>query len=129
MYEAGLHLLQLGRYSESLILFERARTVFNVLFGKETTKTIQAMHHIGWAFQSCGRLKEAQEIQEKVLEVRRRTLAADDPGTADAMHVLALTLYHPERMPEETILLMEEAACSYALYCSDLPKLWDTATA
>jgi hypothetical protein len=75
------------------------------------------------------RLKEVQEIQEKVLEVRRRTLAADDPGTADSMHVLALTLYHPERMPEETILLMEEAACSYALYCSDLPKLWDTATA
>jgi tetratricopeptide (TPR) repeat protein len=91
MYEAGLHLLQLGRYSESLIPFERARTVFNVLFGKETTKTIQAMHYIRWAFQSCGRLKEAQEIQEKVLEVRRCTLGEEHPETLRSMNNLAST--------------------------------------
>jgi tetratricopeptide (TPR) repeat protein len=60
-----------------------------------------------------GRLKEVQELEEKVLEVRKRTLGEDRRGTPRAMYNLAQTLYDLKR-PEEAISFMEEAACSYA---------------
>jgi tetratricopeptide (TPR) repeat protein len=66
-----------------------------------------------------GRLKEVQELEEKVLEVRRRTFGQDHRDTADGMYNLALTLHNVERL-EEAISLMEQAACSYIrIYGSD----------
>ncbi|KAI5783272.1 hypothetical protein FPQ18DRAFT_266860, partial [Pyronema domesticum] len=77
--KVGRHLFDLGRYSEYLKLYERARKLYAVLFGEENTKTLEAMHLMGYTFQRSGRLKEAQELEEKVLEVRRRTLDTKDP--------------------------------------------------
>jgi tetratricopeptide (TPR) repeat protein len=89
--KAGWHLFELGRYSESLKLYERARKLYAVLFGEESTKTVRAMHAMGSAFYRCARLKDAQEIQENVLEVRRRTLGEGHPDTLWSMDNLAST--------------------------------------
>jgi hypothetical protein len=53
------------------------------------------------------------ELDEKVLEVSRRTLGEGHQDTAGAMYNLAVTLYDLGRL-DEAISLMEEAACSYA---------------
>jgi hypothetical protein len=58
--KAGYHLNGLGRYLESLTLYERARKLYVVLFDEENRETIQAMHVIGCLLHNCGRLKEAQ---------------------------------------------------------------------
>ncbi|KAI5793565.1 hypothetical protein FPQ18DRAFT_304868 [Pyronema domesticum] len=72
-----------------------------------------------------GRMKEVQELEEKVLERRKRTLGEDHWRTADAMYNLALTLYDLNRL-DEAISLIEEAACSYIrIYGSDHPKTKD----
>jgi tetratricopeptide (TPR) repeat protein len=89
--KAGWYLHELGRYLESLILYERARKLCDVSFGEENTKTLQAMHLIGYSLQKGGRLKEAQEIQEMVLEVTMRTLGEDHPNILRSMQNLAAT--------------------------------------
>ncbi|KAI5788603.1 hypothetical protein FPQ18DRAFT_262075 [Pyronema domesticum] len=89
--KAGRHLFDLGRYSESLKLYERARKLYAVLFGEENTKTLEAMHLMGYTFRFRGLLKEAQELEEKVLEVRRRTLGEEHPDTLRGMQNLAAT--------------------------------------
>ncbi|KAI5791509.1 P-loop containing nucleoside triphosphate hydrolase protein [Pyronema domesticum] len=89
--KAGRHLFDLGRYSESLKLYERARKLYAVLFGEENTKTLEAMHLMGYTSRFRGLLKEAQELEEKVLEVRRRTLGEEHPDTLRGMQCLAIT--------------------------------------
>ncbi|KAI5788555.1 hypothetical protein FPQ18DRAFT_392030 [Pyronema domesticum] len=90
--KAGYHISEaLGQYSESLIPFARARKLYAVLFGEENTKTLEAMHSIGYTFRDAGRLKEAQEMLEKVLEARGRTLGEEHPDTLRSMHHLAMT--------------------------------------
>jgi tetratricopeptide (TPR) repeat protein len=89
--KAGNYLDEVAWSSESLILFKRAKKLYVALFGEENAKTIGAMYSIGYSFHACGRLKEAQEIQEKVLEVRKRTLGEEHPYTLVAMLNLAIT--------------------------------------
>jgi tetratricopeptide (TPR) repeat protein len=89
--KAGYHLEKLGRYSESLILHERARKLYVVLLGEENTKTLKAMHYIGSSLRNCGRLKEAQGIQEQVLEVKKRTLGEEHLDTLTTMNGLVIT--------------------------------------
>ncbi|KAI5788600.1 hypothetical protein FPQ18DRAFT_262130 [Pyronema domesticum] len=89
--KTGQHLFDLGRYSESLKLYERARKLYAVLFGEENTKTLAAMYLMGYTFRFRGLLKEAQELEEKVLEVRRRTLGEEHPDTLCSMQNLANT--------------------------------------
>jgi tetratricopeptide (TPR) repeat protein len=89
--KAGDHLNGLGRYSESLILYERVRRLYVDLFGEENNKTLEAMHWIGSTLEDCGRLKEAQEIQEMVLAVRRRSLGEEHRDTLNSMQCLAIT--------------------------------------
>jgi tetratricopeptide (TPR) repeat protein len=88
--------------------------------GEEHPYTLVAMQNLATTYKRLGgRLKEVRELKEKVVEVRKRTLGEDRRDTADAMYNLALTLYDLKRL-EEAILLMEEAACSYArIYGSD----------
>ncbi|KAI5788556.1 P-loop containing nucleoside triphosphate hydrolase protein [Pyronema domesticum] len=90
--KAGYHLSEaFGQYSESLILYARARKLYAVLLGEENTKTLEAMHCIGYTFRHAGRLKEAQEMLEKVLEARGRTLGEEHQDTLSSMHNLAIT--------------------------------------
>ncbi|KAI5785472.1 hypothetical protein FPQ18DRAFT_87842 [Pyronema domesticum] len=89
--KAGYHLYDLARYSETLKLCERARKLYAVLFGEENAKTLEAMYLMGYTFQSRGLLKEAQELEEKVLEVRRRTLGEEHRDTLRSMQSLAGT--------------------------------------
>jgi tetratricopeptide (TPR) repeat protein len=89
--KAAYYLDKLGRYSASLILSERARKLYVLLFGEENTKTLRAMYSIASSFRDIGRLEEAQDIQEKVLEARKHTLGEDHPETLSAMQNLANT--------------------------------------
>jgi tetratricopeptide (TPR) repeat protein len=99
--KAGWYLHELGHYSESLILYERARELRVVSFGEETTKTLHAMYSIGFSLQVCGQLKEAQEIQVVVLEVRRRIHEEEHQDTLDAMQNLAITYREQGRRLKE----------------------------
>ncbi|KAI5816946.1 hypothetical protein BZA77DRAFT_292931 [Pyronema omphalodes] len=81
----------LGKYSESLKLYHRARKIYAGLLGEESDETLRAMTNVGSMLRLLGRLKEAQKLQEKVLEVRRRTLGEVHPDTLRSMNNLAVT--------------------------------------
>jgi tetratricopeptide (TPR) repeat protein len=89
--KAAYYLDKLGRYSASLILSERARKLYVLLFGEENTKTLRAMYSIVSSFRDIARLEEAQDIQEKVLEARKRTLGEEHPDALNVMQCLAAT--------------------------------------
>ncbi|KAI5815631.1 P-loop containing nucleoside triphosphate hydrolase protein [Pyronema omphalodes] len=90
--KAGHYLSEaLGRYSASLTLHDRARKMYAGLMGEDSHKTLGAMASVGSMLQYLGRLKEAQRLDEKVLEVRRRTLGEEHPDTLRAMNNLAVT--------------------------------------
>ncbi|KAI5816684.1 hypothetical protein BZA77DRAFT_246297 [Pyronema omphalodes] len=89
---AGWYLLEaLGRYSESLKLYKRATQLYTILSGEGSAQTLQAIQYVGHCYQSAGHLKEAQELQEKVLEVQRRTLGEEHLDTLRSMNNLANT--------------------------------------
>ncbi|KAI5816861.1 hypothetical protein BZA77DRAFT_44879 [Pyronema omphalodes] len=90
--KAGKHFRKaLGWYSESLKLHNRARKLYDRLLGEESTKTLMAMHSVGCMLRLSGRLKEAQVLEENVLEARRRTLGDEHSETLDIMYNLAIT--------------------------------------
>ncbi|KAI5788620.1 hypothetical protein FPQ18DRAFT_48792 [Pyronema domesticum] len=95
--------------------------------GEEHPDTLRSMESLAITYEELGgRLKEAQEFREKVLEARRCTLGEDHGDPAGAMYDLALTLHNLERL-DEAISLMEDAACSYVrIYGSDHSETKDT---
>ncbi|KAI5794172.1 hypothetical protein FPQ18DRAFT_330294 [Pyronema domesticum] len=107
--KAGWYLIELGRYSESLILYERARKLYAFLFGEENTKTLYSMDSIGTSFIYCERLKEGQGILEKVLEVRRRTVGEEHPNNVTSIQNLAITYTEPGGSMKKVQELEEKA--------------------
>ncbi|KAI5816874.1 hypothetical protein BZA77DRAFT_343890 [Pyronema omphalodes] len=93
--KAGDYLYEaFGRYSESLKLYERARKLYASFLGEESTKTLMAMYYVG-------RLKEAHELGENVLDTRRRTLGGDHPDSLRSMKSLDTTYSEMDGRVEE----------------------------
>jgi tetratricopeptide (TPR) repeat protein len=101
----------LGWYSESLILYEWARKLYVGLFGEENTKTLPAIDNIGVLFRSGERLKEAQDILEKVLEVSQRTHGEEHPDILKSMQHLAIA-YRQLGGKLKEVQELEEKVCS-----------------
>ncbi|KAI5816960.1 hypothetical protein BZA77DRAFT_46327 [Pyronema omphalodes] len=81
----------LGKYSESLKLHDRARRMYTGLMGEESDESLGAMTNVASMLRLLGRLKDAQKLQEKVFEVRRRKLGEEHPDTLHIMIHLATT--------------------------------------
>lgn len=54
---------------------------------------VRAMYNLGWTLHDLGDLAEARRIKETVLELRARTLPADDSDIAAALQTLGWTLF------------------------------------
>jgi hypothetical protein len=67
------------------------------------------MHSLAISYWSLGRVKEAAEMQEKVLEARCRILGEEHPNTLETMHNLA-TSYRSLNRLEEAVALEDKLA-------------------
>src|SRR5437667_9605881 len=58
------------------------------------------MYNLGITYSSLGRLEEAKQLEEKVLEVHERTLGEDHPDTLESMYNLGITYRSLGRLEE-----------------------------
>ena len=88
--------------------FERiAAEIQTNVFGAEHPDTLTSMDNLAGTYLSLGRMKEAAELYEKVLEKRRRILGAEHPDTLTSMSNLASTYGDQGRMGEAAALKEE----------------------
>jgi eukaryotic-like serine/threonine-protein kinase len=77
----------LGRYDDAARLLARAVALQRGP-GEPTPGLAESLIHLSRAHRSRGEIAEARRLVAEALEVRRRTLAPDDPALAEAVHEL-----------------------------------------
>jgi hypothetical protein len=65
------------------------------------------MNNLASTYRKQGRLKEAEELEAKALEIRQRVLGEEHPGTLAGMNNLAVTFKEQGR-DKEAMALMED---------------------
>ena len=109
--ELGLILLQVGvflrndgNYQQAIELLEKAFNVLDTVQGSNDSDTLNAMRHLGWAYNSRGRWTDAMTIGEKLVQIRRELHEGEHYDTLTAMADLALTYWNQGRLGEAVTL-------------------------
>ncbi|KAI4251527.1 MAG: hypothetical protein LQ352_004797 [Teloschistes flavicans] len=66
--------------------------------------TVSSMANLALTYSRQGRLKEAEELEVRVLELRMKNCSSDDPAVLKAMGNLGLTYYYQGRYKEAEML-------------------------
>src|SRR5947199_5107426 len=74
------------------------------ILGEEPRSTLTRMSNLASTYWNQGKLVEATELQEKVLEARRRILRDEHPDTLASMNNLASTYCNQGKLAEATEL-------------------------
>jgi eukaryotic-like serine/threonine-protein kinase len=81
MQEMGEAYLNLGLYSRAQQLFEKSIRAANSAGRAENPETLRTMENLAWTLFQEGRLADAESMQRRVLDSRRRVLGPDDAET------------------------------------------------
>ena len=81
MQEMGEAYLNLGLYSRAQQLFEKSIQASGSAGRAESPETLRTMENLAWALFQEGRLAEAESMQRRVFDSRRRVLGPDDAET------------------------------------------------
>ena len=81
MQEMGEAYLNLGLYSRAQQLFEKSIQAASSAGRAENPETLRTMESLAWTLFQEGRLGEAERMQRRVLDSRRRVLGPDDAET------------------------------------------------
>ena len=88
----GCTLRYLGDLPESRRLLEEAVEGYTRQGAGETEDCMKAMSHLATTLTQLELVPEACELRRRIVEVRNRTLGADDPRTLSSLENLATTL-------------------------------------
>ena len=69
------------KYSDSARVLKRSVDIRVVLLGDQHPDTLYSMDSLAISYSLDGKLAEAAELEEKVLEAGRRILGEEHPGT------------------------------------------------
>ncbi|MER7768737.1 tetratricopeptide repeat protein [Kitasatospora sp. NPDC096140] len=98
-----------GRHDEALVLKERVVMELATLLGTgEHPRMLIALASLASSYAQAGRLGDAMEIEEKVLEVSERILGPDHPDTI-AVRVSLASSYAATGRDEEAFVLRKRA--------------------
>ena len=70
------------------------------MLGDDHPDTLKSTRSLAITYSSLGRFEEAKQLQEKVVEVRARTLGEDHPDTLKSMYNLGITYRSLDRLEE-----------------------------
>lgn len=87
----GLYLREDGKSQQANVIFIKTIDVFTLAKGREDSDTLSAVALLAWGYQTQGLYQKAAELEEQVLEARKRLLGTDHPETLEAMVNLAST--------------------------------------
>ncbi|TKA26545.1 hypothetical protein B0A54_17531 [Friedmanniomyces endolithicus] len=91
MYRSAWYALGQGELIDELAMAPFAMEARLEELGEEDEQTLRSKAVVGWAYQSQGRWKEAEELEVKVMETRMRVLGGEHPSTLTSMANLAST--------------------------------------
>jgi hypothetical protein len=70
----GVFLREDGKYKDSVRLMNESVDILIILFGDQHPQMLQSMSELAYTYWAQGNLSDATELEEKVLEARRRIL-------------------------------------------------------
>jgi serine/threonine-protein kinase len=105
-------LLQLGRYAEAEAMYREALALDEQIFGVGDERTVVSLNNVGICLSRQSRFKEAAEIIERVISIRRARHQVDDPEVAFSL-VNAGNIYLREQSVDLAIRRFREALAVY----------------
>ncbi|KAK6429383.1 hypothetical protein LTR95_014469 [Oleoguttula sp. CCFEE 5521] len=100
LYNAGWFVSEQGNYALALAFNRAVLMLDEDLYGEEDENTLSCMSDLALTYRDQGRWKEAEKLQVKVLEARRRVLGEEHVDTLRSMHNLASTYWDQGRRNE-----------------------------
>jgi tetratricopeptide (TPR) repeat protein len=107
MYRVGWFLRDDGKIIDSEHLLVRSREIYLMILGVEHPDTLRSMINLANTYLYQGRMTEAVELQEEVLEKQRWILGVEHRDTLTSMNNLALTCWNQGRTAEAAALQEE----------------------
>ena len=105
-FTLGFSFLCLSEIQIAVDQYERALDLFTRESGPEHADTLKCMQNLANAYYELGRRDDALQLRERVFQLRRVQLDADDPATLQSMMNLAISL--AGRRPAEAVELYEK---------------------
>jgi serine/threonine protein kinase len=96
----GRAYLNMGLFSRAQTLLDRSVQTSRLFGDRRDRETLSTMHDLAWALVQEGQLAEAEKLERKLIDMKRRTLGSDDPDTVAAMGELAFTLCQESKCEE-----------------------------
>jgi tetratricopeptide (TPR) repeat protein len=106
MFSVSWHAKDIGQYKHALAMAQGSVDVYVPILGEEDARTLDSMGLLGEVLRSSGRLEEAETMQVKVLETRRK-LRYDDLSLHHDMDGLASTYRDQGRYAEAEKLQLQ----------------------
>jgi tetratricopeptide (TPR) repeat protein len=99
-----------GKYSDALLLYERARQIYMQLYGPESTELADTLDGEGELYKSLNDYAQAEELLVKSLAMRRKLLPADSTDVAQSKNDLGEVYTATGAFDKAEPLLMEALA-------------------
>jgi len=111
----------LGRYADSLHLFEEILALRKAKLGPDHSDTLGSMSNVARAYDALGRHADALQLNEQTLALRKVKLGLDHPDTLMSMNNLGLSYADLGRHAEAIKLFDEALALQKATLGPDHP--------
>jgi tetratricopeptide (TPR) repeat protein len=116
----------LGRYAETLKLYEETLALRKAKLGPDHPDTLASMNNLANSYDDLGRPAEALKLREETLALRKAKLGPDHPDTLSSMNNLANSYDDLGRRAEALKLYEETLALRKAKLGPDHPDTLST---
>lgn len=109
----------LGLYSTSIPLLEKALKIRKETFGEESTEAASTMNILSEALYNAGKYEAAEPLARKALSIRRKILGNEHPDVADSLNSLGFGLFQSGDYDQCEIILREALAIRQKVFAAE----------
>ncbi|NET59404.1 MAG: tetratricopeptide repeat protein, partial [Symploca sp. SIO2E6] len=106
--QKAFQLYQEGKYSEAILLAEKALAIRQRILGQEHPDVATSLNNLAFLYYSQGRYEKAESLYQQALEILKRILGPEHPYVASSLNNLA-ALYNSQGKYEEAQPLYHQA--------------------
>ena len=125
-HNLGLCLLNMCRYEEALLHYQRVLADRVRINGSDHPQTLRTMNNLVLCLKRLGRLEEALPLSQQTLAMRKRTLGDTHPDTLSAMHNHAQMLGLLKRQEEAQSLYEQTLEIKRRMLGPEHPRTLNT---
>ncbi len=121
--QAGLYLVERGRYAEAEPLSERALAIRERALGADHPDVADSIRGLAVVYWHQGRYAEAEPLAERALAIRERALGPDHPDVSTSLNNLGNVYLYQGRYAEAEPLYERALAIRERAFGADHPEL------